>query len=222
MPENMLPVIVGIAAWEKVTKGRAGIGRDYVVDKIWNDIGEDQEGVLSTETFGGYKTEKEEIIEEMEKETLRNKVKEKKHLDIYEGLREDIEMKTCLHGPTDYAEKLKLLFRVGDLDLPERTKRYTSRREEEDVATNMRPCGATTERRTHIVGEREKYEEVRDAIEDEMRKLDVCDMERFGRLESSEKTITTLGYRWWPQTAKQDGDKISKQFLCSIPGMEEA
>ena len=49
-----------------------------------------------------------------------------------------------------------------------------------------------------------------------MRKLDVCDMEEFGRLESSEKTMAILGDRWWPQTAKQDGDKISKQFLCSI------
>ena len=49
-----------------------------------------------------------------------------------------------------------------------------------------------------------------------MRKLDVCDMEEFGRLESIENTIAILGYRWWPQTAKQDGDRISKQFLCSI------
>ena len=45
-----------------------------------------------------------------------------------------------------------------------------------------------------------------------MRKLDVCGMEEFGRLESSEKTITILGERWWPQTAKQDGDRISKKF----------
>ena len=49
-----------------------------------------------------------------------------------------------------------------------------------------------------------------------MRKLDVCDMEEFGRLESSEKTIAILGDRWWPQTAKQDGDRTSKQFLCNI------
>ena len=41
-------------------------------------------------------------------------------------------------------------------------------------------------------------------------------MEEFGRLESSEKTTAVLGDRWWPQTAKQDGDMISKQFLCSI------
>ena len=41
-------------------------------------------------------------------------------------------------------------------------------------------------------------------------------MEEFGRLESSEKTIAILGDRWWPQTAKQDWDRISKQFLCSI------
>ena len=49
-----------------------------------------------------------------------------------------------------------------------------------------------------------------------MRKLDGCDVEEFGRLDSSEKTIAILGDRWWPQTAKQDGDRISKQFLCSI------
>ena len=58
-------------------------------------------------------------------------------------------MKMCLHGPTDYAKKLKLRFRVGDLDLPERSKRCTSSREEEGVATNMCPCGTTIESRTH-------------------------------------------------------------------------
>ena len=51
-----------------------------------------------------------------------------------------------------------------------------------------------------------------------MRKLDVCDMKEFCRLESSEKTIAILGDRWWPQTAKQDGDRISSQFLCSLYG----
>ena len=51
--------------------------------------------------------------------------------------------------------------------------------------------------------------------EEEIIKLAVCDMEAFGRLESSEKTIDILGDRWWPQAAKQDGDRISKQFLRS-------
>ena len=41
-------------------------------------------------------------------------------------------------------------------------------------------------------------------------------MEEFGRLECREKTIAVLGDRWWPQTAKQDGDRICKHFLCSI------
>ena len=35
-------------------------------------------------------------------------------------------------------------------------------------------------------------------------------------LESSEKTIANLGDRWWPQTAKHDRDRMSKQFLCNI------
>ena len=52
------------------------------------------------------------------------------HLEIYGGSREYIEaMKTYLHGPMDYAKTLKLRFRVGDLDLPERRKRYSTSRE---------------------------------------------------------------------------------------------
>ena len=58
------------------------------------------------------------------------------------------------------------------------------------------------------------FKEERDALE-ETRKLDVCDMEEFGRLESSEKPIAILGDGWWPQTVKQNGDRISAQFLCS-------
>ena len=46
---------------------------------------------------------------------------------------------------------------------------------------------------------------------DEMRKIDECDMDKFGTLDRSEKTIAILGDRW-PQTAKQQGDKISKKF----------
>ena len=57
------------------------------------------------------------------------------------------------------------------------------------------PCGTTLESRTHIVGECELYKKERDALE-EMRALDACDMEEFGRLESSEKTIAILGDRW--------------------------
>ena len=81
------------------------------------------------------------------------------------------------------------------------------------------------------------HNEQRGVLKEEMRKLDECDMEEFGRLESSAKTIAILGDRWWPQTAKQEGDRIStiailgdrwwpqtakqegdrisKQFLCS-------
>ena len=59
-------------------------------------------------------------------------------------MREADGMKTYLHDPMDYAKKLKLRFGVGDLDLPERRKRYTNGREE-DVATNLWPSGKTIE-----------------------------------------------------------------------------
>ena len=72
------------------------------------------------------------------------------------------------------------------------------------------------ERRHHIVGECEIYKEERHVLV-EMRKIDECGMEEFGTLliYSSEKTIAILGDRWWPQTVKQQGDKISKKFLCN-------
>ena len=88
-------------------------------------------------------------------------MEEEKHLELHLGLRQDIGMKRYRHGPMVYAKKLKLRFRVWDLDLPERRKRYTNSREEEDVATNMCPCGTTLESGTHVqvVGECEIYME---------------------------------------------------------------
>ena len=46
-----------------------------------------------------------------------------------------------------------------------------------------------------------------------MRKIDGCDMNKFGTLDSIRKTIAIIGDKWWPQTAKQEGDKISKKFV---------
>ena len=49
-----------------------------------------------------------ERIEERKRLALRNKVEDDKLLRDIRGLREDIGMKTHLHGPMDYAKKLKL------------------------------------------------------------------------------------------------------------------
>ena len=61
------------------------------------------------------------------------------------------------------------------------------------------------------MGECEIHKEERDLLE--MRKIDKCDMEKFGTLDSREKTIAILGDRWWPQKAEQQGGRISKTFL---------
>ena len=77
-------------------------------------------------------------------------MKEDKPVEIYGGLREDIGMKTYLHGPMEYAKKLKQRFRAGDLDLPERRDTwYTNSREEEDTVAHMCPCGTTMEYDSH-------------------------------------------------------------------------
>ena len=41
-------------------------------------------------------------------------------------------------------------------------------------------------------------------------------MKELGELEGSEKNITIVKDGCWPQTAKQEGDMVRKQFLCSI------
>ena len=120
--------------------------------------------------FGKYKAEVEKRIKRKERLALQNKVESGKHLEIY-GLREGIGMKTSLHGPMDFAKTLKLRFRVGDLDLPERRKRYTSSREEEEIDAQTCPCGKAIESRTQIVGVRGMYQEERD-VSEEMKGID--------------------------------------------------
>ena len=53
MPEKRLPPIVDRAVWEKVTRGRAGIIWDNVVEKIRKDLGGRQEKVLSKINLAG-------------------------------------------------------------------------------------------------------------------------------------------------------------------------
>ena len=87
--------------------------------------------------------------------------------------------------------------------------------EEEDAQTC--PCGKARESRIHIVAECELYKDERDILEGEMREVKEGGIQSFDALDSREKMIAILGDRWWPQTAKQDGDKICcKRFLCNI------
>ena len=53
--------------------------------------------------------------------------------------------------PTGRGEKLETAIRVGDFDLPERRKRYTSKRVEEEKDKLNCPCGKAKESRTHVV-----------------------------------------------------------------------
>ena len=86
MPKKRLPAIVDRAVWEKVTEGRAGISWDSVVEKVWKDIGGNQEEVMSAGKCGKYKAEVEERIERREKRrerpALRNTVEPEKYLEI--------------------------------------------------------------------------------------------------------------------------------------------
>ena len=98
-------------------------------------------------------------------------------------------MNAHLHGPRDAAKNLKLRFRVWDLDLPERRRRYTTNRVEEEEEKQNCPCGKAIEIRTHIVAECELYQEERDVLEGEMRDLDRSGMKPFDALGNREKRL---------------------------------
>ena len=117
-------------------------------------------GIVHRKVWG--RTEVKERIEIRERLALGNKMKEEEHFEMYEGSTEDLGVKTCLHGPIEYAKTLKPRFRVGGLDLTERRNKCNSSRGEEKGDAQMCPCGKAVESRTHIVGECEIYKEERD------------------------------------------------------------
>ncbi|CAB1111443.1 unnamed protein product [Ectocarpus sp. CCAP 1310/34] len=149
-------------------KEPAAVRWDKVVERVWKEIGDEGE-TLDTEGFGGFKKKVKEMLESREEATLRKKVRSEDHLETYGKLKEGIRMKSYLDGPMDDAKKLKLQFRVGDLDLPERRKRYSCRRREEEEDRQTCPCGKSEESRPHIVGECELYRKEREDLEEDMR-----------------------------------------------------
>ena len=66
------------------------------------------------------------------------------------------------------------------------------------------------------MAESELYQEERDVLEGEMRDSNKRGMGSFDVFDRREKPIAILGDSWWPQTAKQDGDKICRRISCSV------
>ena len=58
------------------------------------------------------------------------------------------------------------------------------------MATTMCPRGTTIESRRHRVREGGINKEERDTSEEEMMKLDVCDMEEFGKLAARKRSLS--------------------------------
>lgn len=75
-------------------------------------------------------------------------------------------MDTYLRGPMGYAKTLKLLFGVGDLDLPQTRKRYTRSRVDGEVDAQNGSCVMARESINRPVGECEIYREERHVFEE--------------------------------------------------------
>ena len=90
MQRRRLPATVDRAVWKKTTRRRAGNRWERDIEKIWKEVGGNQDKILSIDEAAGYKTKVRDVIEKREKEMLRCKVDEEEHLRIYGGLRGDM------------------------------------------------------------------------------------------------------------------------------------
>ena len=110
------------------------------------------------------------------------------------GKTKDMMIKTSLDGPVDFAKTLKLSFRVRDLDQPAIKKKELCQKAGRGGSRRTElPLCNLDESRTHRMGKCELYKG-RECVRAK-RKKDRCDIETFGTLDSSEKTITTLPRR---------------------------
>lgn len=80
-----------------------------------------EDELMSMGECDGYMTGVRHMLEIIG-EAPRLNVDEDEHSKIKGVLREGMRMEKYLHGPKDFAEKVKRRFRVEDLDLPERKK----------------------------------------------------------------------------------------------------
>ena len=89
-----------------------------------------------------------------------------------------------------YAKTLKLQIRVGDLGLPERRGIPVPRSREEEEDAQMCPCVATQKKvETRESGVAcEMYKDERDGLEEETRKTDACDEEKFSTTATSDRS----------------------------------
>lgn len=88
-----------------------------------------------------------------EKTSVETEVDKETHLKIWEGLKEGIEGANIHAGTNVLCGKVKVRFRMGDLDFPERMRRYTGDRVVEEVNAQSYPCAKATEGESHILAE---------------------------------------------------------------------
>ena len=98
------------------------------------------------------------------------------------GLRENTEISFSRRGPGSARRKKEVY--------------CTSNRVEEEEGAQEVLLWHADDTRTHIAGECELYKEQRNVLEEERSKIDGCDLERFGTIDSSVKAIAILGNRW--------------------------
>ena len=93
--------------------------------------------------------------------------------------------------------------------------------EKENTAQSY-PFGNADESRTHMVRGHELYKGERNVllIEEEMRKVDGCDMEKLVHTIAAKKRSQILGHRW-PQTAEEVRHTVNILYIFVKRGYME-
>ena len=138
MPKKRLPAIANRAVWEKVTKGRAGIRWDSVVEKVWKDVGGNQEEILSIEKFQDRRKDRNTGKASAKKQGERGGT-----LKRFTGVKRRNRNENVFARPNGLRENAESAISVRGPGPAERRKRYTSSREEGDA--QMCPCGKAIE-----------------------------------------------------------------------------
>ena len=137
-----MPAIADRAVWAKVTKGRAGIRWDSVVDKVWKDIGGNQQEIMSIEKLRG--TRKKLKDRNKGKASAKKQGERGVTLRDLRGVGRRNKNENVFARPNGLREKNETAISCRGPGLA-RKKKYASSREEEEEIAQMCPCGKAVE-----------------------------------------------------------------------------
>lgn len=142
--------------------------------------------MLARDKLGQYNA----VVKQGKASAKKNGERERTLIYMREFKRRD-NNENCLARPQRLHENIKLGFRGGNMELPQRGRKYTRSREEKKQMHRYAHV-AKKQRVELIEWENVKYIEARDALDEKMGKIQDCDMQRLCTHYIGETSIEIL------------------------------